>query len=113
MKWKDLTFIDQISNLIEESKAENISAVLVFKHSTRCSISFFAKKNFEAEWDKLPYNICLYYLDLISHRDVSNDLAERFSVRHESPQVLLIKNGECIYHASHHQINIGSILENL
>lgn len=84
---------------------------IIFKHSTRCSISMMAKKRFELDWGKLPEEMPLYFLDLIKHRDISNKVASDFQVHHESPQLLLIKNGECILDQSHGAISVDETLE--
>lgn len=96
MNWIELLDIEQITTICDESHAQ---PVVIFKHSTRCSISSMAKGRLERS--AAPQNILFYYLDLIRHRDISNKVAEVFQVHHESPQVLLIKNGDCIYHESH------------
>lgn len=84
--------------------------VVIFKHSTRCSISSMALSRLEREWDTEEMNsITPYYLDLISYRSISNLIAEKFGVRHESPQVLVIKNGESVYHSSHMGISYDEI----
>jgi bacillithiol system protein YtxJ len=83
---------------------------IIFKHSTRCSISMMAKRRFELDWDDLPEDIPLYFLDLIKNRDISNQIAQDFSVYHESPQLLLIKNGECILDQSHGGISVEEAL---
>jgi bacillithiol system protein YtxJ len=100
-------------NWISLESAEQINAIknqtgytLIFKHSTRCSISMMVKKRFEFDWDKLPDTLPLYFLDLIKHRDLSNKIAADFFVPHESPQLLLIKDGECILDASHGEISV-------
>jgi len=100
MNWISLTSLEQLKN-IKDSKEYSI----IFKHSTRCSISMMAKRKFELDWDYLPENTPIYFLDLISYRDISNKIAEVFNVHHESPQLLLIKNGECIYETSHGEIS--------
>jgi len=79
---------------------------LIFKHSTRCPISSMAKRRFELEWEELPQNLPLYYLDLIKYRDISNQVAQDFQVHHESPQLLVIKDGECILDQSHGGISV-------
>ena len=83
---------------------------LIFKHSTRCSISMMAKRRFEMDGDKLPNNMPLYFLDLIKYRDLSGQVAGVFQVHHESPQVLLIKDGECILDQSHGAISVDETL---
>ena len=99
--------------LTEESQLEQIKEqstrqpVAIFKHSTRCSISSMAKNRLERETPAA--NTLFYYLDLIRYRSVSNKIAEDFHVHHESPQLLLIKNGECTYEESHNGINMADI----
>ncbi len=103
--------------LTEESQLETIKALsfkkpqVIFKHSTRCSISQVVKSRLEKSpaTDQVNY----FYLDLIQHRNISNKIAEDFSVYHESPQILLIKNGECVYDESHTGISQDYILENI
>jgi bacillithiol system protein YtxJ len=79
---------------------------IIFKHSTRCSISLITKKRLEMDWTFLPDNIPVYFLDLINYRDISNTVADIFKVHHESPQLLLIKDGECVYETSHGEISM-------
>lgn len=104
MKWIDLTSEGQLAEIKEESKKQPI---VIFKHSTRCSISLMVKSRLERENnnEQLPF----YYLDLIRYRGISNKIADDFHVYHESPQVLLIKNGECVYDESHNGINMTDI----
>ena len=82
---------------------------IIFKHSTRCSISSMVKNRLEKGE---PQNDVLFYLlDLIKHRDVSNAISELFQVHHESPQVLLISEGECVFSESHYEINSDDLVE--
>jgi len=112
MLWHKLTELNQLQDIISQSNQqphENL-AVLLFKHSTRCSISSMALNRLETRWnddEKIP----AYYLDLLNHRDISNEIASIFNVEHASPQVLLIKNGTCFYASSHTDISANSILE--
>ena len=110
MSWQNLESVDGLSSIVEASHAK---PQLIFKHSTRCGISAGAKRRLDAGTEQLAEHLDLHYLDLISHRDVSNEIASRFSVRHESPQVLLVKDGKCIYTASHSQIDVEDIKENV
>lgn len=105
-RWIDL---NQLSQIDEIKAAEGYS--LIFKHSTRCSISMMAKRSFERDWDVIPTDVDCYFLDLISHRDISAYIAEVFQVHHESPQLLLIKNGDCILASSHGDISADEVLE--
>jgi len=104
MIWEQLTEEVQLEQIRELSYRQ---PVVIFKHSTRCSISTMAKNRLERE--EVPENIVFYYLDLIRYRTVSNKVAEMFQVHHESPQVLLIKNGECVYEESHNGIDLSEI----
>lgn len=113
MIWKELISLDQIPKIIDETKAPDVQGAVVFKHSTRCSISFFAKKNFEQDWSSFSDHIPTYYLDLLKYREISDSLADTFQVVHESPQVLVLKNGHCGFSASHHSINVDDILSYL
>lgn len=103
--------------LKDEQQISSIAAVegdsLIFKHSTRCPVSMMAKRNFESEADQLPSGLPVYFLDLIRHRAISADIAETFNVEHESPQVLVIRNGKCIYTSSHSDINAPEIAREL
>ncbi|WP_207534748.1 bacillithiol system redox-active protein YtxJ [Desertivirga arenae] len=80
---------------------------VIFKHNTTCPISRATRIHFEKEADLLPVGTPVYFLDLLSFRDLSNAIADKFQVRHESPQVLLIKDGKCIYNQSHYDISAG------
>ena len=112
MLWHKLTDISQLEDVKNLSKQRSNTglAVLLFKHSTRCSISSMALSRLESKWvdDEL---IKTYFLDLLNHRDISNEISDLFSVEHASPQALLIKDGVCIYHASHTNISAADILE--
>lgn len=111
MKWLPLTDISQLHALINTSEqSANGSTVLIFKHSTRCSISSMALSRLESKWEN-NQNVQTYFLDLLRFRDVSNEIANIFSVEHQSPQVLIIKNGTCIYHNSHNGISYNAIKE--
>lgn len=107
VNWSVLESFDQL-NTIESESVEQ--PVLIYKHSTRCGISGMTMNRLERTWSEELNHIKTYYLDLISYREISNEIANRFGVYHESPQVLLIKNGRSVYDASHMEINVDSIL---
>ena len=88
MNWKDLTSIDELNGAIAES-SDNL--VILFKHSTRCSISRMALKMLEMGWDESLNGASAYYLDLLNHRDVSNAIAEKLDVIHQSPKCSSLK----------------------
>ena len=106
MNWAQLTSEEQLEAIKLESTEK---PVVIFKHSTRCSISSMAKSRLERA--DVPEGVAFYYLDLLQYRPVSNKIAEVFDVHHESPQVLLIRNGECIYEESHNGISMDEIAE--
>jgi len=104
MHWNELTAVSQFSRLLQES--ENLQ-VVIFKHSTRCVTSTVALSRIERDWSDAG-DMKFYYLDVITHRDLSRSIAETLGVAHESPQLLLVKNGRCIYHASHLLISLDA-----
>jgi bacillithiol system protein YtxJ len=107
MNWTELSSIDQLEDIKQKSFNQ---PQVIFKHSTRCSISSMAKSRLERS--KISQeNIPFYFLDLIEHRNISNNIAQVFDVEHASPQVLVIKNGECIYDESHSGISMDEIVE--
>lgn len=106
MNWISLTNEEQLHQIKLNS---NTRPQVIFKHSTRCSISSVAKNRLERsiQSDEVDF----YFLDLITFRAISNKIAADFKVYHESPQVLLIRNGECIYDESHSGIDMEEIIE--
>lgn len=109
MNWEQLTDMNQLGEIIFNS---NEKPAVIFKHSTRCSISRMALKQFENEFD-LQDQITPYFLDLIAYREISNEIANRFGVQHQSPQILLIKDGKSVYDASHSDIDATVLKEKL
>ena len=101
LPWILLTSLDQLQEISEKSKGKT---QLIFKHSTRCGISRMVLNQFIENYD-LETNADLYYLDLLSYRDVSNEVGYKFNVLHQSPQLLIIKNDIVAKHASHGAIN--------
>lgn len=108
MNWIKLENIEQLNHL---TTASSVRPQIIFKHSTRCSISGMIFHRLDKE--ETPANADFYYLDLLAHRDISNKIAEDFHVTHQSPQILIIKNGKCVYNESHHAIMMDEIIEHL
>ena len=106
MNWIILNDYNQLQQLVESSHEK---PQVIFKHSTRCSISIMAKNRLERV--EFPEQIQFHYLDLLQYRDISNKIAEQFGVYHQSPQILLIKNGECIFEETHSAISMDEIVE--
>ena len=105
LNWNLITDDNILQDLIKLSFSEK---VLVFKHSTKCSISTMSKNRLESSGDTSKIESC-YLLDLLNYRDISSKIERDFKVTHESPQVLIIENGECIYNASHNEISWDNI----
>lgn len=106
MEWINLETEEQLKEIKEKSTTK---PQLIFKHSTRCSVSSMAKNRLNK--NPLPDGIDFYYLDLLKYRPISNKIADDYSVTHQSPQVLLIKNGNCVYTESHSGITMEEIEE--
>jgi bacillithiol system protein YtxJ len=106
MNWKHLKTSEELDDLIRQS---HTSPQIIFKHSTRCSISSVVLNRLEKTAGEAP----ILYLDLIAHRTLSNTIAELFSVVHESPQVLVIKDGKCVFHESHMAIHFEEVATHL
>jgi bacillithiol system protein YtxJ len=108
MHWIPLTTEKQLDEIIAASYEKDIA---IFKHSTRCSISIMAKKSLEQQWDLPEAELPAYYLDLLSYRSISNRITELFAIMHQSPQLLLIRDGKVIYHASHSEIDFDEMVK--
>jgi bacillithiol system protein YtxJ len=106
MHWIHLTDEEQLKQIISKSQ---MKPQVIFKHSTRCSISAVALQRMQTTAQ--PSDIDFYFLDLLANRHLSNKVAETFKVHHESPQVLLIRDGECVYEESHLGISMHEILD--
>lgn len=102
MNWLELNSENELSEI---EKISFVHPVAVFKHSTRCPVSVFAKKTFEREWKMPQGEFPVYLLDLLSFRSVSNAVAEKFNVIHQSPQLIVLQNGKVIYAESHEAIS--------
>lgn len=101
MEWNFVRSIDEVDRII---KASYKTPQVIFKHSSRCFISSMVKSRFENDWQYSNDEFIPNFLDIFSHRDVSNYIAEKFSVHHESPQIILVNRGEAIFDESHQQI---------
>lgn len=99
--WESLTSENQLDEIAELSKTKT---VLIFKHSTRCGISRMVLSRFEEMHQDAGNQVLYYYLDLLNFREISNEIAARFQVMHQSPQLLVIKNGACVAQGSHYEV---------
>lgn len=108
MNWLNLESSEDWNAALEQSKQTPIA---ILKHSTRCSVSFMAKKNLESRWEYSDSQVIPYYLDLIAFRSISDLISQHTGIRHESPQLILIKDGEVQFHTSHYGIDAEAIAE--
>lgn len=107
IQWEVLETERQLLDYIEKSAEQ---PVMLFKHSTRCSISTMAKSRLERSWNYTNDQILPVYLDLITYRNISNKIAELTGVVHQSPQAIVLKNKEVVYHGSHNSIDISGVV---
>lgn len=108
VKYFQLDKMEQFDEIDEISKTK---PVVLFKHSTRCSISRMALKQFDAEFNYPEEKIDWYLLDLLHHRDLSNEIAHRYNVVHQSPQIVVIRNGKAVFNASHDSIAAENLIQ--
>jgi bacillithiol system protein YtxJ len=101
LPWIPLTDIPQLDAIVEKSQGKT---QIIFKHSTRCGISRMVMNQFVSAYD-VAINADLHYLDLLNYRGASNEVGYKFQVMHQSPQLLIIRNGNTVAHASHGAIN--------
>jgi bacillithiol system protein YtxJ len=108
MNWTPLQSMTHLDDILNESSHQKI---LIYKHSTRCSVSRTTLDRLERNWNEEFPNTKYYFLDLLSHREISNAIASRFDVEHQSPQVLIVSKGKSIYDRSHFEIDYHQIKE--
>ncbi len=99
MKFLDLESEEQLEKISEEKDPQ-----IIFKHNTTCPISKRVLRSLKEEADTLPADTSFYILDLLTHRNISDAITKRFSIDHQSPQLLLIKDGKCTYNRSLYNI---------
>lgn len=109
-EWKILEDENQITEII---KLSNINPVFIFKHSVTCGISAQAKENLEIGWKLLENKCDFYYLDLLRFRSISNEIALKLGVHHQSPQIILVSNEDVVFHTSHHRITPQILAESI
>lgn len=105
----DWNYLESMENLDAAEQLSHEKTVVLFKHSTRCSISRFVLKQFENTYDIPADKMAIYFLDLIEYRPISNEIAERFEVMHQSPQMIVLKDGKSIYDSSHESIDANAL----
>ncbi|HKJ34535.1 MAG TPA: bacillithiol system redox-active protein YtxJ [Balneolales bacterium] len=106
--WVKTTDTDAIERIIHRS---NRVPQFIYKHSTRCGVSSHTYRELSDVTDELIPDIEINYVDVIANRDVSNEIAERLDVEHQSPQLLLIQSNKVVWKASHYDIEADVIKE--
>lgn len=102
LPWINLTSLNQLETI----KANSVTKTqIIFKHSTRCGISRMVLNQFTSQYNLSEETVDLYFLDLLNFRDISNEIEGQFTVQHQSPQLIIVKNGIAVAHASHGEIN--------
>ncbi len=104
--WIQLTQMETLEEIAEDSHNQSIA---ILKHSTSCGISRMVLRQFEQNYGPDTDSVKFYFLDLLSYRDISNKIASRFNVPHQSPQLIVIKDGKSIYDASHSEIDVNKL----
>jgi len=105
MNWIELNSEAQLEHIVHSPHI-----AVIFKHSTRCAVSSMAKRSLESDADMIPNDTPFYYLDLLRHRDLSNQIAAKWNVVHQSPQILIVQGERCVYHASHEDVQMQTIV---
>ena len=106
INWISLTSLEQLEEIKNQSKTESI---FIFKHSTRCGISSMVIKRFEALFKEEHQHLKVYYLDLLNYRNISDEVGYTFQVMHQSPQLIVVKNGISVHNASHYDITLTDL----
>ena len=104
--WKKIESEKDLELAVEKSFQQKI---LIFKHSTRCFISKTVLRSFEKQMQNSDKNYSYFFLDLIAHRNISNEIESRFDVTHQSPQLIVLENGKAVYDASHQSIDLDKL----
>ena len=108
--WKILSSLNQLNEIDLSSKTKT---AVIFKHSTRCGISLHAMEKLEKNWDVPENQLDFFYLDLLNYRAISNEIGVRYKVVHQSPQIIVIRNGIAVYDISHSGIDLNTLKAHL
>jgi len=107
--WKNMVNEAELQQIIDQSTNK---PAFIFKHSTSCGISVGAKSRLET-FDIDSEKVDFYYLDLLEYRNISNKIAEDLNVVHQSPQVILVKDGKAVWSITHHAISAEALQDAL
>lgn len=110
ISWNHLSSLQQLQEAIQNSDS---TPVVLFKHSTRCGVSSMALNRLDSSEDLAKSSANFYFIDLLAFREISQAVSEEFHIQHESPQLIIVKNGQARYHASHSDIRPNTLLEQI
>jgi bacillithiol system protein YtxJ len=105
MSWHKLNSEEELNRLLEEKP----NSFAIFKHSSRCGVSSWVKRSFQSEWKSKFSDVDIFEVDVIRNRQLSQFIADKFKVNHESPQLIVIDNGNVVHHESHNNIEAESL----
>ncbi len=108
--WNKITTEQEVKDIVEKSKHKT---QIIFKDSVTCGISAYAKSRIVDGYDEIDGKADFNYLDLLAYRPVSNFIAEHLGVYHQSPQIIILKNGEVVHTVTHHAITAEGIADEL
>lgn len=108
--WRKVASEEDVDQILS---ASNFRPQIVFKHSSSCGISFFAKRSLDTPKLLENEDVDLHLIDVIRERSISLAFAERMGIRHESPQIFVLKNEEVQWHDSHNSVNAKNVLSNI
>lgn len=109
-KWEEITSVEEVDEI---HLASNEKIQVIYKHSRTCGVCYISRNSLEKMEDEIRQSIDLYMVDVIRDRPISQYIAEKYGIRHESPQMLIIKDGEVIWHGSHYKVKLDNLVENL
>lgn len=107
--WNQPQNVNELDTVL--GRSDRIQAI--FKHSSACGTSAFALRGMEEVISEVSESVDFSILEVRLQRKLSNYVAEKTGVRHESPQLILMKNGEVVWNASHSAIYPKSVLEHI
>ncbi len=108
VRWIPLERKEQLKGIT--GRSDEVLQV-IFKNSLTCGVSGMVRRSFETNLSIPEGKADLHMLHIQDNRELSDEVSRAFEIRHESPQLLLIKNGKVVHHASHGQISFVDLTE--
>lgn len=108
--WQKISQTSHVDSIIESSSER---PQLIYKHSHRCSVCFVAKGDLEQSSEEILDHADMHFVNVVHHREASDYIASELDIRHESPQVILVDQGDVVWHASHGSIEAEKMLDEI